>query len=90
MKNRSAPPGESTLAIEFERRTEKGFWLLVGTERLFLPFSEFPWFRHATDAKLKNVARPHADRLYWPELDIDLAIESIRNPRAFPLVSRRH
>jgi hypothetical protein len=90
MKNRSAPPGESILAIEFKNRTDEGFWLLVGAERLFVQFSDFPWFRHAPDAKLRNVERPHADRLYWPELDIDLAIESIRNPQAFPLVSRRH
>jgi hypothetical protein len=24
----------------------------------------------------------------WPDLDIDLAVESIRNPEKFPLVSR--
>ena len=24
----------------------------------------------------------------WPNLDIDLAVESIRNPEKFPLVSR--
>ena len=90
MKNRSAPPGETTLAIEFENRTDEGFWLLLGAERLFVQFSDFPWFRHAPDSRLRNVERPHADRLYWPELDVDLAIESIRNPQAFPLVSRRH
>jgi hypothetical protein len=26
--------------------------------------------------------------LYWPDLDIDLAVESIRHPEKFPLVSR--
>jgi hypothetical protein len=31
---------------------------------------------------------PSARHLYWPDLDIDLAVESIRNPEAFPLVSR--
>jgi hypothetical protein len=31
------------------------------------------------------VARDH---LYWPDLDVDLAVESIRNPERFPLVSR--
>jgi hypothetical protein len=29
---------------------------------------------------------PH--HLYWPDLDIDLAVESIRHPEQFPLVSR--
>jgi hypothetical protein len=26
--------------------------------------------------------------LYWPQLDVDLSIESIRKPESFPLVSR--
>jgi hypothetical protein len=25
---------------------------------------------------------------YWPELDVDLAVESIRHPEKFPLVSK--
>jgi len=26
--------------------------------------------------------------VYWPQLDIDLSVESIRKPQDFPLVSR--
>lgn len=29
-----------------------------------------------------------AHHLYWPDLDVDLAVASIRNPGAFPLVSK--
>jgi hypothetical protein len=29
---------------------------------------------------------PH--HLYWPDLDIDLAVESIEHPERYPLVSR--
>ena len=25
--------------------------------------------------------------IYWPDLDVDLSVQSIRNPSAFPLVS---
>jgi hypothetical protein len=28
------------------------------------------------------------DHLHWPLLDIDLSVESIRTPAAFPLVAR--
>jgi hypothetical protein len=31
---------------------------------------------------------PSAHHLYWPDLDIDLAVESIRDPASFPLVSK--
>ena len=55
---------------------------------LFVPFSEFPWFKDAPIAKLTNVERPQPHHLYWPDLDVDLAVESIRHPDKFPLVAR--
>jgi hypothetical protein len=39
-------------------------------------------------AKLTNVERPQPHHLYWPALDVDLAVESIRHPDKFPLVAR--
>ena len=65
-----------------------GLWLLVGDEELFLPFEHFPWFRDASIEKISVVERQTADHLYWPLLDIDLTVESIRTPDAFPLVAR--
>ncbi len=61
--------------------------MLLENEELFLPFSEFPWFREASVGKIVHVERPSANHLYWPELDIDLAVESIRQPERFPLIS---
>ena len=61
---------------------------MLGTEELFVPFENFPWFKDAPIAKLTNVERPKQHHLYWPDLDIDLAVESIRHPEKFPLVSR--
>ena len=81
-------PGASTLEVEVTNVSKHGFWLLLGDEELFLPFSEFPWFRDAPIAKLVNVQRPHEQHLYWPDLDVDLAVESIRHPERFPLMAR--
>jgi len=64
------------------------FWLLLGDEELAVPFSDFPWFKQATIEQISNVQRPTVDHLYWPQLDVDLSIESIRKPERFPLVSR--
>jgi hypothetical protein len=68
--------------------SEHGLWLLLDHEELFLPFEQFPWFRHATIDQVTNVERPSGQHLCWPELDVDLSIESIRHPERFPLVSR--
>ena len=65
-----------------------GFWLLLETEELFVSFAEFPWFKDASIAGLVKVNRPQSHHLHWPDLDIDLAVESIRNPAKFPLISK--
>ena len=88
MNSKSVPPGPSTSGPEVTNVSSKGFWLLLDSEELFLPFADFPWFEQATIGQLNRVERPHQGHLYWPDLDIDLAVDSIRNPRDFPLVSR--
>lgn len=65
-----------------------GLWLLLNDEELLLPFERFPWFRRATIEQIAHVESPTPEHLYWPELDIDLSVQSIRDPDAFPLVSR--
>ncbi len=84
----SAAPGVSTSPVEVTNISKHGFWLLLENEELFLPFSEFPWFRDVPVGKILHVELPSSDHLYWPELDVDLAVESIRHPEKFPLVSR--
>ena len=80
-------PGVLTSPAEVTNVSRNGLWLLLGDEELFLPFAEFPWFRAATIDQLCEIEHPTADHLYWPSLDVDLAVASIRNPAAFPLVS---
>lgn len=82
-----AAAGNPTSGVEVANVSPQGFWLLVGSEELFVPFSSFPWFRDATVAQITNVQLLSAQHLYWPDLDIDLSVESIRDPGAFPLVS---
>jgi len=83
-----AKAGKHTLGVEVANVSTHGFWLLLGSEELFVPFASFPWFRDATIAQITNVEMPSPRHLYWPDLDIDLSVESIREPEAFPLVSK--
>ncbi|MGZ5033109.1 MAG: DUF2442 domain-containing protein [Usitatibacter sp.] len=79
---------KSNSEVEVTNVSSHGFWLALGSEELFVPFAEFPWFKQASIQALSRVECPHPEHLFWPELDIDLAVESIRNPERFPLVSR--
>lgn len=63
---------------------QHGFWLQCGDEELYLPFVEFPLFEHATVAQICRIQCVSSKRLYWPALDLDLSLEAIRNPMAFP------
>ncbi|MBA2678320.1 MAG: DUF2442 domain-containing protein [Ktedonobacteraceae bacterium] len=80
-------PGISTLAAVVTNISQNGLWLLLEEEELLVSFEQFPWFRKATIDQVSHVERPTKDHLYWPELDIDLSVESIRKPAAFPLMS---
>jgi hypothetical protein len=60
----------------------------VQGRELFLPFEHFPWFRDAPVGDILEVEMPGPGHLYWPKLDVDLAIASIEKPEDFPLVSR--
>ena len=81
-------PGFATSAPEVTNVSRHGFWLLLDSEELLVRFSDFPWFRQATIDALTQVERPSPDHLYWPQLDVDLSVRSIRSPADFPLVSR--
>ena len=80
-------PGTTTSAAEVTNISKHGFWLLLAGEELLVPFDQFPWFRKATIEQVSDVQWPSPDHLYWPGLDIDLSVQSIRNPVAFPLIS---
>ena len=85
---KSATHGGSTSTVEVSRLSRHGFSLIVDGEELALPFDQFPWFRDATVGQISHVERPAAHHLSCPELDIDLAVASIRDPAKFPLVAR--
>jgi hypothetical protein len=83
-------PGTITSAVEVTHVSKHGFWLLLGNEELLLPFEKFPWFKQATIEQLSAVEWPTPDHLYWPDLDVDLDVRSIRSPDDFPLMSQQH
>ena len=80
--------GKNTLAVEVTNISSHGIWLLTGDKELFMPYDEFPWFKDIPVGKIINVEEPTPGHFYWPELDVDLGIESIEHPERFPLKAR--
>jgi len=85
---KSAVLGQSTSPVEVTNVSAHGFWLFIGERELFVPFKDFPWFREASVREIANVQLPSPQHLHWPDLDIDLAVESLEHPENYPLVSQ--
>src|ERR1700679_3578307 len=56
----------STSVAEVTNVSRHGFWLLLGQEELFVPFSDFSWFASAPIGDVVNVEWPSPEHLYWP------------------------
>lgn len=84
----SAALGRNISPAEVTNVSAHGFWMFIGERELFVAFQHFPWFRDASIRAITNVQLPSPHHLYWPDLDIDLAVESIEHPEKYPLVSR--
>lgn len=69
--------GKITLEAEVTQIDMQGIWILIDDKESFLPFEKFPWFREASVGKIHNVEVLNNNHLHWPDLDIDLAVESI-------------
>ena len=86
---KSVQHGRSTSDVEVTNVSQHGFWIFVGEREVYASFQDFPWFEDATIRQLTTVELPSPHHLYWPELDVDLAVDSLDHPARYPLVSRR-
>jgi hypothetical protein len=77
--------GKYTFQIEITNISSHGIWLFAKDKELFMSYEDFPWFKEAPIGKVLNVEEPTPGHFYWPELDVDLGIESIEHPERFPL-----
>ncbi len=83
---RSQELGKNTSKVELQGLSPHGIWILVRGEEFFLDFKRFPWFRKATIEEISQVKLLNPDHLYWPQLDVDLELDSLINPEKYPLV----
>jgi hypothetical protein len=86
---RSVRRGNNIFPAEVTNISIHGIWMLIDNQELFLPFEHFPWFQDASLRKILHVEKPSENHLYWPELDIDLDVNSILYPENYPLISQK-
>jgi hypothetical protein len=84
----SKPLGIAISAIEVTNISGHGVWLLVRDRELFMSYDDFPWFKDAPVGTVLNVEEPSLGHFYWPDLDVDVGLETIENPEKFPLKAK--
>ena len=77
------------MALEVQNVSPHGIWMLIGSKEFFLDYDQFPWFRDAKLSEIFNVELHYGDHLFWPDLDVDLEIDSLENPAKYPLVAKK-
>jgi hypothetical protein len=80
--------GANTSRVEVGNIDQHGLWLLIEDMEYFLAYESFPWFRKATVEQILNVELLHDEHLHWPDLDVDLSLDSLAQPESFPLIYR--
>ncbi len=83
---RSSALGKNTSPAEVQDISRNGIWLLIRGREYFLAYAEYPWFKEATLSSIYNLEFLHGTHLHWPDLDVDLELESLQQPERYPLV----
>ena len=85
---KSSVLGKNTSRVEVQDITRHGIWLFAKGREFLLPFKDFPWFKDAKVSAVYNVALQHQSHLYWPDLDVDLHIDSLDSLEKYPLLAK--
>ena len=85
MKKKLSKPGKSTSVAEVTHISKDGIWILINDREFFLPFTHYPWFQKATIDQIHDLHVYYGKHLHWPLLDVDIALESLEYPEAYPL-----
>ena len=82
---KSQARGKSTSNVEIQDVRKNGIWLYCSGKEYFLSYDDYPWFLNATISQIYNVELKRGYHLRWPDLDVELELESLDQPGKFPL-----
>ena len=82
---KSSVLGKNISVAEVSNISKFGIWICVENSEYFLSYKEYPWFKDAKVSEICNVQFFHSNHLCWKDLDVDLELESLKNPHQYPL-----
>ena len=67
----------------------QGIMLSVLGNDYFVSYNRIPWMQDAPVRSVLNVQMSGNRAIEWPDLDVDLEIESLQHPERYPFVMKR-
>ncbi len=68
----------------------QGIMISVLGNDYFISYNRIPWMQDAPIRSVLNVQMSGPEAIEWPDLDVDLEIDSLRHPERYPLVIKRN
>jgi len=84
----NGPSISKTTNAEVTNISPFGIWILVNGEEFFMGYREYPFFENAPIKAIAFIETDHEGNLHWPELDVDIEADSLKEPEKYPLVYR--
>lgn len=67
----------------------QGIMISVDGNDYFLSYNRVPWMKDASISSVLNITKEGKSAISWPDLDVDLEIDSLKYPERYPLVMKR-
>lgn len=68
----------------------QGIMISVAGNDYFLSYNRVPWLKDATVRNILNIKMLGKNAVEWPDLDIDLEVDSLKHPERYPLIMKRN
>jgi hypothetical protein len=82
-------PNHTVPSVSVRMINAQGIMISVLGNDYFLSYNRVPWMRNTTVRDVLNVKMEGSDAIVWPDLDVDLEIDSLKHPERYPLVMKR-
>ena len=89
MQNNSKNNTNST-SVSVLMINAQGIMISVAGQDFFLSYNRIPWMREASINDVLNIQMCGNEAIEWPNLDVDLEIDSLRHPERYPLLIKRN
>ncbi len=86
---KSSKSGKNILNSSITSITSFGLWVMCNNNEFFIPFKDYPELKEANLNSIFNVKTLSPNNLYWPDIDVDIEIDAIKNPSNYILLYKK-